>query len=232
MTALGLAGEALPAFDMISLGQVALQPSRLLESSDEDLLRRSLADDAAFTLLVERYRKTLLYYVCRILSRAADAEDIVQETFLRLISSRELILSKEKRVRGFLFLVARHLAIDSGRKLRRETLESELNSLGAGDDCPSIENRSAPDISADIQVLTAEHFRILTNCLSDLGKKSKEQHECVFLYFLVEMSWTEIAAHRGTASSTVLQNVKRGVADLRRCFEAALGLSLRKEASA
>ncbi|HEX6135546.1 MAG TPA: RNA polymerase sigma factor [Longimicrobiales bacterium] len=60
------------------------------EESDELLVRRVLAGDTrAYARLVERYRDRLARYAVRMLGDLADAEDVVQETFLRGFRSLE-----------------------------------------------------------------------------------------------------------------------------------------------
>jgi RNA polymerase sigma-70 factor (ECF subfamily) len=54
------------------------------EESDEVLVRRVLAGDTqVYARLVERYRDPLGRYAVRMLGNVADAEDVLQETFVR-----------------------------------------------------------------------------------------------------------------------------------------------------
>ncbi|HYC61007.1 MAG TPA: sigma-70 family RNA polymerase sigma factor [Thermoanaerobaculia bacterium] len=55
-----------------------------MEATDNDLVERVRAgDDDAFRLLVERHSRSIYRSAYRITGNAADADDVVQETFLR-----------------------------------------------------------------------------------------------------------------------------------------------------
>lgn len=59
-----------------------------MEASDPDLVERVRGgDDDAFRLLVERHSRPLYRAACRVTGNAADADDVVQETFLRAYRS-------------------------------------------------------------------------------------------------------------------------------------------------
>src|SRR5258708_6492964 len=79
------------------------------EDSDEVLLARLKdGDDAALGALVERYKRPLFGYLCRMLGDAAEAEDVFQETFLRVF--KHLARFEEgRRVRPWLYAIAGNL---------------------------------------------------------------------------------------------------------------------------
>ena len=77
------------------------------------------------TELYTRYRSELLGYCCRICGNMSDAEDLLQETFIKALSHLDLLEDlNEKQRRAWLYKVARNLFYDS---CRRRTLE--INSL-------------------------------------------------------------------------------------------------------
>lgn len=56
-----------------------------LNLSDEDLVRKALTQEEYFTCLIRRYEKRLLTYIKRLANLKADeAEDILQETFIKI----------------------------------------------------------------------------------------------------------------------------------------------------
>jgi RNA polymerase sigma-70 factor (ECF subfamily) len=58
--------------------------------SDKELLARVKANDtSAFTLLVDRYKIRLFNLIYRMLQNREEAEDILQETFLRVFKEKE-----------------------------------------------------------------------------------------------------------------------------------------------
>ena len=67
------------------------------------------------------YRTELLRYCCMICGNAGDAEDLLQETFMKALSNLDLLEELgEKEQRAWLYKVARNLFYDA---CRRRTLE-------------------------------------------------------------------------------------------------------------
>lgn len=72
------------------------------DESDDVLVRRVLAGEtSAYAGLVERYRARLASYAVRMLGTQADAEDALQETFIR--GYRSLARCEPERFRYWLF---------------------------------------------------------------------------------------------------------------------------------
>lgn len=65
-------------------------PDSKSTESDKELLERVKANDSkAFSLLVERYKIRLFNLIYRMLQNREEAEDILQETFLRVFKEKE-----------------------------------------------------------------------------------------------------------------------------------------------
>ena len=76
-------------------------------------------DRKEFTKQYEAYFR-LVWNVCLTLLRhPEDTEDAVQETFLRLLRSRELF-SSEEHLKAWLIVTARHVCLDELRRFRRK----------------------------------------------------------------------------------------------------------------
>jgi len=86
----------------------------------------------------------LMYYVATQLTDVhSEAEDIVHETFLRLISNFDLIRTEnEKETTSLVYTVTRYCGIDWLRKNKRELLIDDLPSEEFADE-------TAPDIMVD-----------------------------------------------------------------------------------
>lgn len=117
--------------------------------SDEDLMLSCRdGDEGAFEALYRRYEKPIFSFIYRIVMSAADAEDLCQETFFKVVRAK-----KKYRVSGkfktWLFRIALNLCHD---RLRRMKLRSHL-SLDApmfSQDCQDIQlQKSISDPSSD-----------------------------------------------------------------------------------
>ncbi len=73
------------------------------------------------TELYTVYRAELLKYCCMICGNVSDAEDLLQETFMKALSNLDLLEELgEKELRAWLYKVARNLFYDA---CRRRTVE-------------------------------------------------------------------------------------------------------------
>jgi RNA polymerase sigma-70 factor (ECF subfamily) len=80
-------------------------------------------EDAEFTALVERQARFVFRVAYAVLFNAADAEDAVQETFLKLFRNRGWQHADNER--GFLARVAWRVAVDRRRARRGDASASE-----------------------------------------------------------------------------------------------------------
>jgi RNA polymerase sigma-70 factor (ECF subfamily) len=100
--------------------------SELPTDEDAELVRRvGHGDASAYRALVVRHAANLQRFSKRLLRDDAEAEDVVQETFLRLWQ-RAAEYRPAARVGTWLHSIAHHLAIDRLRATRRlDTLSDE-----------------------------------------------------------------------------------------------------------
>src|SRR5262245_66383773 len=75
-------------------------------------------DHAAFTELLQRHRRELHVHCYRMLGSFDDAEDLVQETFLRAWRARERFQGGP-RFRAWLYRIATNACLDALRTRRR-----------------------------------------------------------------------------------------------------------------
>jgi len=88
------------------------------------------AEHAAFVRhLFERYRQALHRHVSGLLGSWTEAEDLVQETYSRLLAFDRLEQS-EPRARSYMFRIATNLAYDRHRRPREQSLD---DAAGAAD---------------------------------------------------------------------------------------------------
>lgn len=96
------------------------------DETDDVLVRRVLAGEtSAYAGLVERYRDQLGRYAVRMLGNHADAEDALQETFIR--GYRSLVRCEPARFRSWLFgiLINRCRTYASQRARRQRVVSND-----------------------------------------------------------------------------------------------------------
>jgi len=95
-------------------------PDRIVESTDQDLLRRMLAgDEEAFTALYRRRQGAVYRFAMQMTGSVVIAEDVTQEVFLALIETGGRYDAARGALASFLFGIARNLVL---RRIDRETV--------------------------------------------------------------------------------------------------------------
>jgi len=125
--------------------------SSLKKLSDAELLARySAGDEGAFREIVTRYKNSLYAFLKQFLNRQDLVEDVFQETFMQLFTSRESF-DENRPLRPWLFTIAANKAKDALRKWQRTSavpigtiadseeisFDEMLNSLSADETLPS-----------------------------------------------------------------------------------------------
>ena len=100
--------------------------------SDEELMRRVQSqDEAAFAALLTRHLGAIHAFVYRMCQNVEDAQDIAQETFLKVWSRAETWQPGRVKFTTWLHQIARNLCIDMFRKQpSRVTAEFDPELLG------------------------------------------------------------------------------------------------------
>ena len=81
--------------------------------------RVAQGDEAAYSLLVARHLPALGRYVVRMMANHADADDVVQDTFIRFWTNATKFDPQQSRLTTWLHNIAHNLCIDYFRKHNR-----------------------------------------------------------------------------------------------------------------
>ncbi|HDP35558.1 MAG TPA: RNA polymerase sigma factor [Candidatus Hydrogenedentes bacterium] len=179
----------------------------LKAKTDEQLMRRSRSgDEDAFALLVRRYEAPLYRYLFRMLQNSADAEDVFQETFLRIYRNLHRF-REDGRFKPWAYRIAANLARDRLRaRKRRSELPLDDGTTGNGPMPPQ------PDAAAG----AAETARRVEMALSRLPAKQRS----VFLLARYEgLAYGEIARMLRIPVGTVKSRMNKAAQFLLRCLE-------------
>ena len=108
------------------------------EKSEDDgqlVARVAEGDTVAYEALVDRHAAKLTYFAARLLRDQAEAEDVVQETFVRLWQ-RAHDYDDRFRVTTWLHRIAHHLAVDRLRKRGRSDALDDEDALALPESSP------------------------------------------------------------------------------------------------
>jgi RNA polymerase sigma-70 factor, ECF subfamily len=155
-----------------------------------DTLSRRLAkgDPAAFAELYDACASRLHHYLWSFLGSKEDAEDVLQETFIRLVRSGKR-LAKVENPTAFVFTIARNEALRWGKRLGR----AESPNQKALD----------PEMFEEFQ---EENFRQAESAEAAalaLGRLEQASREIVELKIFAGLTFREIAEVTGAPQGTV-----------------------------
>jgi RNA polymerase sigma-70 factor (ECF subfamily) len=174
-------------------------------------------DIALLHALVEQYQYRLVRYLIYLLGRRDGVDDLVQETWLRVLE-RGRSYDGRSPFAPWLFTIARNLAIDSLRKRRIFSLDSGDSEDAGAPGFHSAESLASAAPSPFEQAARTEDARLLA---ASLGTLPPAVREALVLRFQEEMSLEEIAAIAGASVSTVSSRIYRGLATLRAHIQGA-----------
>src|SRR5215216_7229027 len=117
-----------------------------VEQLSDEVLAAQVArgESHALETLYDRYASTVLGISVKIMGDQAAAEDVLQETFWRVWRSAASYQSQRGSFTGWLFRIARNLAIDAYR--RRNVRPQAMSAMEEGE--PVLDQMSDP--SADV----------------------------------------------------------------------------------
>ncbi|MEW6509350.1 MAG: sigma-70 family RNA polymerase sigma factor [Bacteroidota bacterium] len=180
----------------------------MTDRTDEELMALfQKGDAAAFTLLVRRYKDDLTNYVVRFVGQRPEAEDIVQETFVRVFRKKSLYTGVAK-FSTWLYTIASNLA---KTRLRRMALWRFIRLGSGGEHGPEFDlpdDSAQPDKEAD-EAIREERIQRALKALPVAFR------EVVVLRDIQGLSYEEITAITGAAMGTVKSRINRGRMQLR-----------------
>ena len=157
--------------------------------------------------LVGQYQYRLVRYLIYLLGRRDEVDDLVQETWLRVLE-RGSSYDGRSRFEPWLFTIARNLAIDHLRKGRTFSLDS--NDEGQQDTALQTPASHAPSpFTLAARTEDAERLAGSLQLLEPIYR------EALVLRFQEELSLQEISGVVGAPVATVASRIYRGLRTLR-----------------
>lgn len=179
------------------------------ELSDEQVVARVLAGETSlFEIIVRRYNQRLYCATRAILRNDAQAEEAVQDAFLRAYQ-RLAQFSGQAAFAGWLL----RIAVNEGLMRLRSRRRFESPDAGSDDDGDPMDNFASSLPSPDQQASNAEFRRLLEQSIEALS----DAHRTAFvLRDVEELSTPETAEALGISESSVKIRLHRARAILRK----------------
>jgi RNA polymerase sigma-70 factor (ECF subfamily) len=171
-----------------------------VQDEDTELLHRlASSDEAAFRLLVERHIDRAFGIALRILGSRADAEDVVQDTMLKVWTHRGQWQHGRAKFSTWLYRVVTNRCIDLRRQPRTDNVDAVPEPA---------------DIKPDV-VATMQRDEVTRMLESAIARLPEQQRVAVILSYHENMSNGEIAEVMDTTVTAVESLLKRGRQQLR-----------------
>jgi RNA polymerase sigma-70 factor, ECF subfamily len=179
----------------------------LKRMSDEELMQSfQKGDDSAYNEIVERYKNKLLNHIFYYVKEREWAEDIVQDTFVRVYLNKDKYREIAK-VSTWIYTIAINLAKTSLSRTGKMNAFSITGKDGEND--YEIKDKNT---ETDKDVLKNELSDVIMSSIDNLEEKFRE---IVMLRDIDEMSYEEIAALLKIPTGTVKSRLNRARLNLR-----------------
>ncbi|WP_339092499.1 sigma-70 family RNA polymerase sigma factor [Variovorax paradoxus] len=203
-------------------------PERQAMPDDQLMLAYARGDAAAFDVLYARHEGALFRFVKRLLGArlAAQADEVFQDTWMRIVSARESFSPQGATWRTWAFTIAHNLAMDRLRVSGRE-VALDAHADDSSDPVPTLEHgvRGATDAvahpSAEELAFWRAAGRRLLACLDELPA---DQRAAFLLHHEDGLTVEALASSLEIGFETVRSRLRYGLQKLRACMERYLSV--------
>ncbi len=165
---------------------------------DEDVLTASQNEPALFEVLVERYRSPLLRAALRVVKGKEEAEDIVQEAFVKIYKNAHRFQKLEGiEFKSWAYKIAINTAITHYRKLKRGEFLSED---------PSVFDKPSEEQFDSHLHERADAKSMIAHTLTKVPKRLREALEA---YYFEDKSYQTIAHEHNISIPTLKMRLFR-----------------------
>ena len=185
----------------------------LRDDADELLMvAYQKGDVRAFELLLTRHRKPVFNFILRYVGLRETAEDLLQETFLRVIKGAEAY-QRQAKFTTWLYTIARNLCVDQSRRQKHrkaQSLDAPMNS--SAESGTLLDVIAGSEIASDRQTINKE---LQLRLHSALARLSEEQREVFLMREFLDMPFKDIAQVVGVPENTVKSRMRYALEKLR-----------------
>lgn len=179
-----------------------------MDAADRDIYRAAISGDCdAFELIIRANSRTLFAVAYGVLQDRAEAEDAVQDAFIKAWKSRWRVRDPEK-FPAWLATIARHRARDLARRRRSVPLEDELS--------------EAPDSSATDQPDEARNAEVNGHVHAALAELPETHRVALSMRYFDALDYATIEQTLGLTNGALRGILGRGLQTMRKRLQPAL----------
>lgn len=185
-----------------------------IKLKDEQLITSYInGNNNSLNILINRHRQRLLMFVISKVRNKALAEDILQETFLKVIRTlKKGRYNEQGKFLPWVMRIAYNLSIDYFRKIKKNKFVRSKDDFNVFDfiDCSS-NSHSREDIMI--------HKKILNDVKNIINELPVEQKKVLKMRYYADMSFNEIAEECDISINTALGRMRYALINLRKIIK-------------
>ena len=188
----------------------------LSQHSDSQLVKSYISGhEAAFEVLLNRHQEAIFKFIYHKLKDSELANDIFQETFVKVIQKLKVgAYQEEGKFLPWVLRIAHNLVIDHFRRQRKHRLISEKNSISED---YNVFHRIASEDANFVQQASLDELKAqLHEMLLHLPDAQKEM---IYMRLFQDRAFKEIAESEGISINTALGRMRYAVLNLRKLIE-------------
>jgi RNA polymerase sigma-70 factor (ECF subfamily) len=182
-------------------------------SSDQELVQAYIkGDHSAIEVLINRHRSKVYTYILLTIKNQQLAEDLFQETFIKVIQSLRSGKYKDNgKFLSWVIRIAHNLIIDHFRK------EKQMNTLSNDDtEVDLFNSKKLSDSNIEELII---HGQIRSEVRSLINELPDDQREVVLLRHYGGLSFKEIADQTDVSINTALGRMRYALINLRKLIQ-------------
>lgn len=169
-------------------------------------------DNSSMDILITRYHSKLLGYIRHLVKNTMLAEDLCQETFVKVINSiKRSNYEDDGHFSAWLFRIAHNIVIDHFRKENKlPTMPNEIGEIDL------FNNAKFSDDTIETKLVKTQISSDLKELIHELPE---EQRSTVLMRLNLDMSFKEIADVQGISINTALGRMRYAIINLRKMID-------------
>jgi len=180
---------------------------------DYELIKQYLGGNpTSLDILINRHKKKVFSYIQLVVKSRELAEDIFQDSFIKVIKSLHSGTYKEEgRFVSWVMRIAHNLIIDYYRKQKHLRTISDDET-----DVPLFNSVKFSDMNIEDELVLDQ---IHTDVKLLVEQLPEEQREVVLLRYYYDLSFKEIAEHTNVSINTALGRMRYAILNLRKLMQ-------------
>jgi len=184
------------------------------QKSDQELISGFVdGKSKCFEVLMNRYRSRVYTYIYITVKDRAIAEDIFQDTFIKVIHSlKKGNYSHDNKFVSWVTRIAHNLAIDYFRKKKQMQTVPNKNEEGLD----IFNNQRFSETTVEDKIVKEQISDTVKLLIEELPE---DQKEIILLRHYADMSFKEIAEKTGVSINTALGRMRYAILNLRKLID-------------